>query len=145
MMSYVGSKIINAKPMTLGEYNEYRGWTIPPEEDPTRLGYMVEYLEDGNPNHGNHANYISWSPADTFDRHYLPMGTDVSDLLPHVQRLLGELVELKARIYKLTAFLKSETTQNLNPAIRHLLNVQLPIMLAYASVLESRVDGTTAA
>ena len=29
MKKYVGVKLIEAKPMTRGDYNNYRGWTIP--------------------------------------------------------------------------------------------------------------------
>ena len=53
---YIGTKVINAKPMTRGEYNEYRGWEIPPDEEPTDPGYLVVY-SDG---------YESWSPHQQF-------------------------------------------------------------------------------
>lgn len=34
MKTYIGCKQIQAEPMTLGAYNERRGWTIPANEDP---------------------------------------------------------------------------------------------------------------
>jgi hypothetical protein len=73
MESFIGVKEIKAKPMTLGEYNKYRGWKIPADEDPTKAGYLVEYLNGGQPNHPEHSGYISWSPADVFDRAYKPV------------------------------------------------------------------------
>ena len=36
MKRYIGTKIIEAEPLTLGDYNLYRGWQIPADEDPTR-------------------------------------------------------------------------------------------------------------
>lgn len=59
--SYVGCKMVFAYPMTLGEYNEYRGWVIPENEDPKREGYLVEYAD----------GYKSWSPKEVFEKSYL--------------------------------------------------------------------------
>ena len=53
--------------MTLGDYNAYRGWGMPKNEDPAKVGYLVEYPDDGNPNHPDHKGYISWSPEAPFD------------------------------------------------------------------------------
>lgn len=47
--------------MTRGDYNKYRGWTIPVDENPEDAGYLVRYSED----------YVSWSPKEVFDRAYL--------------------------------------------------------------------------
>lgn len=60
MKKYVGTKILQAEPMNLGDYNDYRGWTIPENEDPKREGYLVAY-EDG---------YRSWSPKEVFETAY---------------------------------------------------------------------------
>lgn len=70
MKRYVGTKYLSAKPMTRGEYNAYREWDIPENEDPDEDGYLVEYEEGGKANHPDHKGYISWSPADVFERTY---------------------------------------------------------------------------
>lgn len=70
MERYIGTKVIKARPITRGEYNKLRKWTIPANENPNDEGYLVEY-EDG---------YISWSPRATFEKAY---------------RKAGALVELK--------------------------------------------------
>ena len=62
MKQYIGTKIIKARPMNRGEYNEYRGWTIPADENPADGGYLVEY-PDG---------YESWSPKAVFEAAYRP-------------------------------------------------------------------------
>lgn len=62
MKKYVGTKQIEARPMTRGEYNIYRGWQIPADEDPNDKGYLVKY-SDG---------YESWSPEKQFDEAYRP-------------------------------------------------------------------------
>ncbi len=79
MEIYIGVKIIKAKPMTLGEYNKYRGWDIPENENPSKEGCLVEYMDSPDKNHDNHENYISWSPRDAFKKAYsksdgLPFG-----------------------------------------------------------------------
>lgn len=56
--------------MTRGEYNGYRGWEMPANEDAAEAGYLVEYHDGGKPNHPDHAGYVSWSPADVFERSY---------------------------------------------------------------------------
>jgi len=70
MKHYIGTKELMAKPMTKGEYNEYRGWETPAEENKDDKGYLVEYLDSPNKNHEKHDNYISWSPKDVFERTY---------------------------------------------------------------------------
>jgi hypothetical protein len=36
MNKYMGIKLISAEPMNLGDYNIFRGWTIPKNEDPKK-------------------------------------------------------------------------------------------------------------
>lgn len=60
MKQYIGTKSLMAKPMALGDYNTYRGWTIPEDEDPATEGYLVQY-PDG---------YESWSPKAQFEEAY---------------------------------------------------------------------------
>lgn len=72
MKQHIGVKILNAKPMSRGEYNELRGWKTPDSENEADAGYLVEYLDGGKANHPAFENYISWSPQDVFDRAYRP-------------------------------------------------------------------------
>ena len=61
MNTYMGCKLIQAEVMNLGDYNKYRGWNIPENEDPNRAGYLVKY-PDG---------YESWSPKEIFEDAYM--------------------------------------------------------------------------
>ena len=63
-------KQVHRFPMTRLEYNEYRGWELPANEDGADEGYLVEYLDGGKPNDERHAGYISWSPKEQFDNGY---------------------------------------------------------------------------
>jgi len=60
MQTYIGTKISDAKPMNRQDYNDFRGWELPADEDGSDEGYLVRY-EDG---------YISWSPVTQFDEAY---------------------------------------------------------------------------
>ncbi len=72
MKTYIGTKIIQAMPMTRLAYNEMRGWTVPADENPNDAGYLVEYQDGGKPNVRGFAGYVSWSPAEQFEKAYRP-------------------------------------------------------------------------
>lgn len=77
MELYIGTKLINAKPMSRLEYNQLRGWELPADENGADEGYLVEYIDGGKANHPAFIGYISWSPKDVFDRAYqLTSGMD---------------------------------------------------------------------
>ena len=59
---YLGVKLISACLMNLGDYNNFKGWKIPENEDPTKLGYLVKYDSE----------YYSWSPKEVFEKAYRP-------------------------------------------------------------------------
>ncbi len=67
---YYGTKRIAAIAMTRQEYNDYRGWSLPDNENGEDAGYLIEYRDGGPSNHPNHTGYISWSPKDVFDGSY---------------------------------------------------------------------------
>jgi GMP synthase-like glutamine amidotransferase len=82
MQTYIGTKMIRARPMSRGEYNSFRGWEIPADEDPSDAGHLVEYLDGGKANVEGFAGYVSWSPADVFDKSYRPIvGLSFGDAL----------------------------------------------------------------
>ena len=60
MKTYLGTKIVEAEPMTRGDYNIYRGWQIPADENPEDEGYLIN--QDGG--------YVTWSPKDVFEEAY---------------------------------------------------------------------------
>jgi hypothetical protein len=76
MKTFVGTKLVLAKPMTLGEYNDLQGWKIPEGQDPETEGFLIEYIGT-EANHKDFAHYISWSPKAAFTE-------------SHVQILHGE-------------------------------------------------------
>lgn len=71
MEKYVGTKIIKAAAMNLGDYNAHRGWKIPENENPEKEGYLVEYSDD----------YQSWSPKDVFEEAYRKLTAEYPEKL----------------------------------------------------------------
>lgn len=70
MKKYQCHKQVIATPMNRLDYNKYRGWELPEDEDGADEGYLVEYLDGGETNHPGHAGYISWSPKKVFEDGY---------------------------------------------------------------------------
>ena len=63
-------KLVKRMPMTRAEYNIYRDWDLPDDEDGSDEGYLVEYDDKAHSNHPAHEGYISWSPKEQFDNGY---------------------------------------------------------------------------
>ncbi len=70
MDMFIGTKLVKATPMTRAEYNKYRDWQLPADEDGEDKGMLVEYVDGGKANHPDHEGYISWSPLDVFEKAY---------------------------------------------------------------------------
>ena len=138
MQKYIGVKRIEAKPMTRGDYNTYRGLKIPANENPADEGYLVKY-RDG---------YESWSPKEVFEEAYVV--EDVSPLLATVfnmqspdykKRFEAEYRQLKIRYESLKRMCKKWDAGELDftpTCPRALYDKQMAAMVDYLSVLEVR-------
>lgn len=75
---YIGTKQLQAAPMNRIMYNNYRGWTLPEDENGLDEGYIVFY-NDG---------HVSWSPKATFEAAYKnirAIGLNISQALSLVE------------------------------------------------------------
>lgn len=77
MEKFIGTNVVNAKPMTHQEYNDLRNWTLPADESGADEGYLVEYIDGGQSNHPDFEGYISWSPKAVFEKAYQAQPTIV--------------------------------------------------------------------
>ena len=138
MKNYIGTKRIEAEPMTRGDYNKYRGWTIPADENPEYEGYIVKYSND----------YISWSPKQAFEEAYSEIGEnplyDTALLMKSndfKDRFRAEYYQLKIRYKKLDVMLYKMENGDLdfNPKCSYeLLRTQYITMKAYLLLLQDR-------
>jgi hypothetical protein len=140
MNKAIGVKEILYKPMTKGEYNEYRGWDLPENEDGDEKGYLVEY-QDSKSNHKNHKGYISWSPKDVFEASYTEFNLNTNGkvtLQPFQQRVVEERAGVISRLVALINFLEKPTAPL---SLDQMADMQKQVMAmkAYANILSVRI------
>jgi hypothetical protein len=139
MQMYIGTKQIIATPMDRLAYTQYRGWELPADEDGSDEGYLVEYLDGGQPNHPDHKGYISWSPKDVFERTYLEVG-DSSRYAPHQVRVVCEAKDLSVKLEKLLAFQGQDLFKQLPQEEQQRLRNQAGAMSQYLTILQERIS-----
>jgi hypothetical protein len=147
MKKYIGVKEILARPMTRKEYNDYRGWELPSDENGEDEGFLVEYVQSEkspNVNHPNHKGYISWSPKDVFEDAYISINSSVThpqNLQPHQERVVKEMNDLSDKCEKLSVFINSDLfTGIVSEPEQKRLKTQLLCMSAYLEVLKDRIN-----
>lgn len=114
MRKYIGVKMIEAQPMTRQEYNDYRGWSLPADEDAEDQGYLVCY-PDG---------YVSWSPMKQFKSAYLEIDSDGTKITSNmVDEFRGDVstsrLDEKTTLVSaecLTGFVQHEISSCVDPA-----------------------------
>lgn len=137
-MKYIGIKIDEAEPMTRGDYNEYRGWTIPENENPDDEGYLVKH-SDG---------YELWCPKSQFEESNTPVGENLlMDTVPlmtssdYKDRFRAEYHQLVYRFRRLIEMLDKWDKGQLDfvPSCPHsTYNIQVRAMSDYLAALEAR-------
>jgi hypothetical protein len=131
MKKYIGTKQIEAEPMTRGDaWGKHLLREKPSVENFDDAGYHVRY-EDG---------YESWSPKDTFEKAY-----KIADTF--LDRLHIEMRDLYEKMDKLAPFVESGKIDEVvtDKYQNYLLRLQHRIMSRYINVLEcriGRVDGS---
>ena len=128
MKKYIGTKQVEAEPMTLGDFIARTGrnpYKNPNEHDREEDGYFVRY-KDG---------YESWSPSKPFEEAYKCAGT-------FLDRLRIEQKDLAEKLDKLIFFVESpkftDAVQDSNQ--RKLLLKQREYMGEYLNVLNQRIN-----
>lgn len=125
MKKYIGTKQIEAEPMTRGDaWEKHLLREKPSTENFNDEGYHVRY-EDG---------YESWSPKDTFEKAY-----KIADTF--LDRLHIEMRDLYEKMDKLSPFIESGKIDEVvtDKYQNHLLRLQHRIMSRYINVLECRI------
>lgn len=134
MKKHIGRKVVMAKPMTKGDFHRLMSWGVP--EDPDAEGCLVEYLDGGTPNHADFDNYISWSPADVFERSYKIAET-------FLDRIKIEKAELDGKIHCLAAFIGTPVYESLARPLQVQKDEQLKLMRMYSNSLQQAIDMVT--
>lgn len=129
MIKHIGTKEVLSTPMNRKDYNDYRGWELPSDENGEDEGYLVEYVNGSDSNHKDHKGYISWSPKEQFDNAYKIAET-------WKDRLSIERDELKTKYDALKSALKNGKV----PAKEvDILTLQASSMKPYLVILDARL------
>lgn len=138
MQEYIGVKLVEAKPMTRGDYNKYRGWKVPADENPNDEGYLVKHSD----------NYESLIAKDEFEKIYNVVGVrplnDTALLMVSIDykdRFKAEYIQLKTRLESLKVMLHNWDNDKLSfipTCPRSIYNLQVEYMTKYLAVLEAR-------
>lgn len=127
MKKYIGTKHVEAEPMTMGEAYE-RGLLqvgrVPDVESAKRMGYHVRYAD----------GYGSWSPAKPFEEAYKVAYT-------FLDRLHIEMRHLYEKMDKLSPFIESGKIDEVvtDKYQNYLLRLQHKVMSRYINILECRI------
>lgn len=124
MEKYIGTKQVEAEPMTMGE--AYRrgllqAGRVPNEFEKSNEGYYVRYAD----------GYESWSPAEPFENAYKCVDTALD-------RMLIEGEDLTVKTEKLRSFTESSKFLELDEQTQAMLIAQLETMRNYQYLLNIR-------
>lgn len=125
MKKYIGTKNIEAEPMSMHKFIKKTGRNPYKDNRADEDGYLVKY-EDG---------YESWSPKEVFDKAY-----KVADTF--IDRLHIEMKDLEGKFEKCAQFVDSskfrEVVKEDYPAF--LLSLQRDVMSRYLQILACRIN-----
>ena len=126
MKKYIGTKQVEAEPMTMGEAyrrNLLQNGRVPNDSEKDNPGFYVRY-QDG---------YESWAPAETFCKAYKLADTPLD-------RLIIEHQELRDKINKLKEIMCRKEFCDFDYKQRILLNMQIRSMIEYSFILKERIN-----
>ena len=67
---YLNQSVVEARKMTLGQYNILRGWVLPENESADALGWLVVNKSTSGRNVDGYEGYVSWVPEGVFEQIY---------------------------------------------------------------------------
>lgn len=132
MVAFAGTSLVYASTMTRQEYNDYRGWQLPENEDGSDVGYVFEDRK-GQKNTDELGGYVQWLPKGEFLRKFSAAETPQD-------RVRLEHRELKERRDKLIEFLQKGQPAFIDDKNWTLLKEQCDAMNWYYTILGSRIE-----
>lgn len=131
MVAFAGVSLVHAATMSRQEYNEYRGWPLPENENGNDIGYIFAD-RDGKKNTDGLDGYVQWLPKDEFLRKFAPAETPQD-------RVRIEQREVFGRLDKLEGFLAKGRPDSFSDQEWELLKKQAELMDAYNDILIQRI------
>lgn len=131
MKKYIGTKQVEAEPMTMGEAyrrNLLQNGRVPNDSEKDNPGFYVRY-QDG---------YESWSPAETFNKAYKLADTPLDRMIIEHQELIDKINKLKRFLDRLNFDIQE--SKKITSEMRTLLDMQYRVMTEYSLILEKRIN-----
>lgn len=131
MKKYIGTKQVEAEPMTMGEAykrNLLQTGRVPNDSEKDNPGFYVRY-QDG---------YESWSPAETFNKAYKLADTPLDRMIIEHQELMDKINKLKEFIFRLNFDIKER--EKITSEMQTLLDMQYRVMIEYSLILKERIE-----
>lgn len=130
-ITYVGTNVVHALPMTRGNYNVLKGWALPVDQDAEDNGYLIQEGFTG---------HLTWKPQDVFEKIF-----DVNvRVRQEPKNLITALVEerdgMLARVTETISFINSDSFALMSHETQGDLHEQLEAMQLYVKVLNTRVS-----
>ena len=131
MVAFAGATGVHAATMTRQEYNDYRGWQLPEDENGNDVGYILEDRA-GQKNTEQMDGFVQWLPKDEFLRKFASAETPQD-------RVRLEQRELNEKLDALENFLDKGQPKFIDDQQWALLQEQQKHMDAYNDVLVKRI------
>ena len=131
MVAFAGASVVHAATMTRQEYNDYRGWQLPEDENGNDVGYILEDRA-GQKNTEQMDGFVQWLPKDEFLRKFASAETPQD-------RVRLEQRELNEKLDALENFLDKGQPKFIDDQQWALLQEQQKHMDAYNDVLVKRI------
>ena len=131
MVAFAGASVVHAATMTRQEYNDYRGWQLPEDENGNDVGYILEDRA-GQKNTEQMDGFVQWLPKDEFLRKFASAETPQD-------RVRLEQRELNEKLDALENFLDKGQLKFIDDQQWALLQEQQKHMDAYNDVLVKRI------
>jgi len=154
--TFIGTKVVNAKPYTRGDYNEFRGWKTPDEENPNDEGYLIEYRDIIQNHIPGFEGYVSWSPKEVFERAYRLVGQSEAQpsgkaveakasfeplgVPEHIARVMKERHDLANKLQALEAMFNKGAYSLFSKVDQNDLQEQASFMRGYLMLLDRRLN-----
>lgn len=130
-VAFAGTSVVHASTMTRQEYNDYRGWSVPDNENGADVGYIFEDRK-GQKNTEELEGYVQWLPKGEFLRKFSAAETPQD-------RVRLEQRELNEKLDALENFLDKGQPNFIDDEQWSLLQEQHKHMDAYNDILVKRI------
>ena len=137
MNTYIGSKMVNAAPMSQAAYSHFRSQPIPEGVYGCAEGFLIEDPK-GPANTLSYKGEMNWLPRLQFEAEYLDLG-NLKGQSREIQQIKADLAQLQTKMDQMRLFISSDKFLRHTFRERELMLEQSRVMTRYVFILEDRI------